>query len=130
MKHKETLISTAAMLLAATLCSSCVTQPLMDGSNMDSQYPDTSLTERLWAATSADNDVIEVPFSELFETDLVQGGLAYTKNEEREYYYIEGSSGERTKDRILRILGTPLTVTADLCLGGAVLYAMAIGGAI
>lgn len=130
MKARQTIQTSVATLLIAPLCTSCVTKPILERNVADTHYIHTTFTERLWDATSANNDVIEIPFSEIPEADLVQSGIVYTKNEERGYYYIEGSSGEKTKDRILRIFGTPVAVAADLCLGGAVLYAMAMGGAI
>lgn len=127
MKNKRTFFLNAAMLLAATLCSSCVSQALMEANAKDPNYVHVPFTERLWDATSAGNDVIEIPFSEIPEAALVQDGIAYTKNEERQLYYIEGSSEERTKDRILRIVGTPVTVAADLCLEGICVFFVAMG---
>lgn len=129
MKHNRAFILNAAMLLAATLCSSCVSQAFLEATAKDPQYVHTPFTERLWDATSAENDVIEIPFSEIPEAALIEDGIAYTKNEEREFYYIEGSSEERSKDRILRIIGTPVTVAADLCLEGICVFVLAMGGA-
>lgn len=130
MDPKQTLIPTMVLLLAASLCSSCATKAFLEATAENPHYIHTPFTERLWDATSAGNDIVEVPLNEAFEVDLVESGLAYTKNEERGYYYIEGSSGERTKDRILRILGTPVAVAADLCLEGVLLLSMAAGSAI
>lgn len=128
MKHKQIDYMIVLMLLAATLCSSCVSQALMEGGGTDPQNNYASFTERLWEATSAGNDVIEIPFSEIPEAALVQDGIAYTKNEERKFYYIEGSSEEKTKDRVLRIIGTPVAVAADLCLEGICVFAVAMSG--
>ena len=66
MEPKRTFILNVAMLITAILCSSCVTQALMEGNGKDS-YNDASFTERLWEATDPENDIIEIPFSEIPE---------------------------------------------------------------
>ena len=128
MKARQTIQTSMATLLIATLCTSCVTKPILERNAANSHYIHTTFTERLWHATSANNDVIEIPFSKIPEADLVQDGIVYTKDEERQLYYIEGSSGERIKDISLRIIGMPAAVAADLCLEGVFVLNIAMAG--
>jgi hypothetical protein len=63
------------------------------------------------------------------EAALIEDGFTYTKDDERQFYYVEKSSREKFGNYTLRILGTPVAIAADALICGAVVYGCAASGA-
>ena len=72
-------------------------------------------TTSLWRSTDP-NECIEVRYDEMTEAALIEDGFSYTKNDTKQFYFVEKSSREKFKDYALRTLGLPVTVTADACI--------------
>ena len=99
--------STSCAIVVATLCSSCITKNALETISDDPTVTYTTFTDRLWGYSSKENAIIEVPYSEMPESALMEDGHTYTKVDERQMYYIEGSPLAANTHTTLRVLATP-----------------------
>ncbi len=105
MKTASKLPQTTALLLATSLCSSCC-------------------TTSLWRSTDP-NECIEVSFDEMTEEALREDGFNYRKDAEKQLFFIEKDPSQKFGSYALRVVGTPITVTADTLLVGFMAYGLA-----
>ena len=109
MKTVSKLFQTTALLLSASLCTSCC-------------------TTSLWRSTDP-NEYIEVSFDEMTEEALEEDGFNYRKDEEKQLFFIEKEPSQKFGNYALRVVGTPITVTADSFLIGFLVYGLAFSEA-
>ena len=87
-------------------------------------------TTTLWEANNP-HEVIAVSASKANEAELQAKGLPYSFDQKRGLFFVEKTQLQQTKDYIIRIVGTPVTVAFDVALPvaivGVAVYAIAHG---
>jgi hypothetical protein len=104
-KTAHCLMRPVCLALSALLCTSCS-------------------TTSLWRSTDP-NECIEVRYDQMTEAALIEDGFTYTKDDAKQFYFVEKSSKEKFRDYALRTLGTPVTVVADACIISFLAYGIA-----
>ena len=84
-------------------------------------------TTALWDATDP-NETIEVSPEEVTEAALIEDGFTFHRDESSGYYHIEKSPRQKRIDYSLRVVGAPVTVSADTLLSGLLLIGLGTAG--